>query len=116
VRLLGPALNGTSDGEYRGTLMLHPGSGGLTAINVVGLEDYLRGVVPSEMPSSWPEEALRAQAVAARSYALATARTGGLFDQYPDQRSRESRARRPRATPPSWRPGARSSFTGAGSP
>jgi stage II sporulation protein D len=87
LRLAGPALNGISDGEYRGTLMLHPGSGGLTAINVVGLEDYLRGVVPSEMPSSWSREALKAQAVAARSYALATARTGGLFDQYPDQRS-----------------------------
>ncbi len=87
IRLLGPALNGVSDGEYRGALRLHPGSGGLTAINVVGLEDYLRGVVPSEVPASWPEETLKAQAVAARSYALATARTGGLFDQYPDQRS-----------------------------
>jgi len=87
VRLVGPALNGISDGEYRGTLRLHPGSGGLTAINDVGLEDYLRGVVPSEMPPSWSEEALKAQAVAARSYALATARKGGLFDQYPDQRS-----------------------------
>lgn len=87
VRLAGPALNGVSDGEYRGTLLLHPGSGGLTAINKVALEDYLRGVVPSEMPAAWSEEALKAQAVAARSYALATARTRGLFDQYPDQRS-----------------------------
>ncbi len=87
VRLVGPALNGVSHGDYRGALMLHPGSGGLSAINDVGLEDYLRGVVPSEMPSAWSEEALKAQSVAARSYALATARTTGLFDQYPDQRS-----------------------------
>jgi stage II sporulation protein D len=39
------------------------------------------------MPSSWDLEALRAQAVAARSYALSTSRGGGLFDQYPDTRS-----------------------------
>ena len=87
VRLGGPALNGVTGGEYRGATVLHPGAGGLTVVNLVGLEDYLRGVVPGEMPSSWRREALRAQAVAARSYALATARRGGLFDQYPDTRS-----------------------------
>jgi SpoIID/LytB domain protein len=43
----------------------------LYAINVVDLEDYLLSVVPSEMPSQWPQEALKAQAIAARSYALA---------------------------------------------
>lgn len=85
-RLAGPALNGVSDGEYRGLLYLHPDSDGLTVINHALLEDYLRGVVPGEMPASWHREALRAQAVAARSYALATGRSG-LFDQYPDQRS-----------------------------
>ena len=87
VRLAGPALNEVSDGEYRGALVLHPESGGLTAVNHVKLEDYLRGVVPSEMPTSWHREALRAQAIAARSYALATARDERLFDQYPDMRS-----------------------------
>ena len=87
LRLAGRALNGVSEGEYRGVLLLHPQSGGLTAVNHVQLEDYLRGVVPGEMPASWRREALRAQAVAARSYALATARRGGIFDQYPDQRS-----------------------------
>ena len=43
----------------------------LTAINVIDLEDYLMSVLPSEMPSSWPREALKAQAIAARSYAIA---------------------------------------------
>lgn len=41
----------------------------LEVVNVIPLETYLRGVVPIEMPASWPEEALRAQAVAARTYA-----------------------------------------------
>lgn len=40
------------------------------AINIVDVEDYLLSVVPSEMPASWPLEALKAQAVSARSYAL----------------------------------------------
>ena len=43
----------------------------LDVIDAVGLEQYLKGVVPSEMPSKWPAAALAAQAVAARSYALA---------------------------------------------
>ena len=38
-------------------------------VNIVGLEQYVRGVVPSEMAASWPQQALRAQAVASRSYA-----------------------------------------------
>ena len=53
---------------YRGTLVIRPG---LVAINDVDLEEYLYGVVPAEMAPSWPLEALKAQAVAARSYALA---------------------------------------------
>src|SRR5207253_1902670 len=59
--------------------------GKLRAINVVGLEQYLYGVVPSEMPYTWAPEALKVQAVAARSYALATKRSGG-FDVYRDTR------------------------------
>ena len=43
----------------------------LAVVNRLGLEAYLQGVVPGEMPSDWPAEALKAQAVAARSYALA---------------------------------------------
>jgi stage II sporulation protein D len=71
---------------YRGSLQVDVVSGKLRAINVVGLEQYLYGVVPSEMPYTWAPEALKAQAVAARSYALATRRSGA-FDLYPDTRS-----------------------------
>ena len=56
---------------YRGKLMIRNIGGKLTVVNDVELEDYLKGVVPSEMPSSWEFEALKAQAIAARSYALA---------------------------------------------
>ena len=59
----------------------------LLVVNAVGLESYLQGVVPQEMPSDWPEEALKAQAVAARSYALASRKPGGAFDVYGDVRS-----------------------------
>ena len=61
--------------------------GGYRVVNVVGLDAYLFGVVPSEVPSDWPVEALKAQAVAARSYALATRKPGGAFDAYADTRS-----------------------------
>ncbi len=56
---------------YRGGLELINFGGRLTAINLLDMEDYLLGVVPSEMPASWHLEALKAQAVAARSYAWA---------------------------------------------
>jgi SpoIID/LytB domain protein len=49
------------------------------AVNWVGMEDYLRGVVPRESPSSWPIEALKAQAVAARSYAYGAASSGSVL-------------------------------------
>jgi stage II sporulation protein D len=71
---------------YRGSIQVDVVSGKLRAINVVGLEQYLYGVVPSEMPFNWLPEALKAQAVVARSYALATRKTGA-FDLYPDTRS-----------------------------
>ena len=58
---------------YRGMLELRPGKGGgVTAVNHVDVENYLYGVVPSEMSASWPAAALQSQAVAARSYALAS--------------------------------------------
>jgi stage II sporulation protein D len=71
---------------YRGELRVDAAKARLRAINVLGLEAYLYGVVPSEMPHHWPLEALKAQAVAARSYALATKRSGD-FDVYSDVRS-----------------------------
>src|SRR5215213_3969327 len=73
-------------GRFRGQLVAHADGGELLVINAVGLEDYVKGVVPNEMPSSWPQDALRAQAVVARSYGLATGQ-GGAFDQYADTRS-----------------------------
>jgi stage II sporulation protein D len=72
--------------RYRGSIQVDVTGGKLRAINFVGLEQYLYGVVPSEMPFKWLPEALKAQAVVARSYALATRRTGA-FDLYPDTRS-----------------------------
>ena len=87
VRLLGPALNRVGSGLYRGVIEVVHEGGGLTAINELDLDTYVRGVVAGEMPSSWPLEALKAQAVTARTYALATRKTTGLFDQYPDTRS-----------------------------
>ena len=62
-------------------------NGSLRAVNSVGLEGYLFGVVPSEMPNTWLPEALKAQAVAARSYALAVRKTNSWFDLYADTRS-----------------------------
>jgi stage II sporulation protein D len=86
VRLLGPALNGVTDGRYRGAVRILAG-GGLDALNVLSLDDYVRGVVAGEMPSSWPLEALKAQSVTARTYALAVRKASGPFDLYPDTRS-----------------------------
>jgi stage II sporulation protein D len=73
--------------RYRGTIHVDVNGGRLRAINVVGLEQYLYGVVPAEVPDDWPAEVLKAQAVAARSYALATRKLGGAFDLFPDVRS-----------------------------
>ena len=79
---------------------------GLTAINVLDLDAYVRGVVAGEMPSSWPLEALKAQAVAARTYALATRKTDRPVRPVPghalaglprrDRRERAQRRRRAR--------------------
>ena len=88
LRLLGRALNGISGGLYRGSFDLHPGAaGGVTAVNALAIDPYVQGVVAGEMPSAWHLSALRAQAVTARTYALATRKTSGPFDQYPDTRS-----------------------------
>jgi stage II sporulation protein D len=73
--------------RYRGSLQVNVAGGKLQVVNVVGLEAYLYGVVPREMPYTWAAEALKCQAVAARSYALAVRKTGGAFDLYPDTRS-----------------------------
>lgn len=56
---------------YRGKLLIKNINGSLTVINDISVEEYIRGVVPSEMSPSWEYEALKAQAIAARSFALA---------------------------------------------
>lgn len=72
---------------YRGQFEVSVAGGKLQVINVVGLAQYLYGVVPSEVPDDWPAEALKAQAVVARSYALSHLEQGGGFDLYRDTRS-----------------------------
>jgi len=62
---------------YRGSVaLIKRGTGGRTINNVL-LEDYVKGVVPAEMPTSWAADAVRAQAVAARSYAVRLQKFGG---------------------------------------
>lgn len=73
--------------RYRGQVVLDVVGGKLRAINVLPLEQYLYGVVPAEMPSAWLPSALEAQAVAARSYALANRQAAAPFDVYADGRS-----------------------------
>ena len=88
VRLRGPHGYTRLGSLYRGAMELRPnGRGGLLAINVVALDKYVQGVIPGEMPYTWEPEALKVQAVAARSYALATDAGGPVFDQYSDTRS-----------------------------
>jgi stage II sporulation protein D len=67
---------GSKARAYRGSLVVTAKEGRLTLVNVVPLEEYLRGVVPAEMPSSFAPEALKAQAIAARTYAMATRKHG----------------------------------------
>ena len=73
-------------GRYRGALVARNAGGELLVINSLGLEGYVKGVVANEVPSSWPTHALRTQAVVARSYGMATERSGP-FDHYDDTRS-----------------------------
>ncbi len=89
VKLLGTAANGVPNGAYRGWLEFRPGTlGEVLAINAVGLEQYVAGVIANEAIPSWPMEALAAQADATRTYAIATSRGGqDGWDQYPDTRS-----------------------------
>ena len=66
--------------RYRGQLQILPSDAGLRVINHLPLELYLPSVVGSEMPASWPQAALRAQAVAARTYVLRQRKPRALFD------------------------------------
>ena len=81
----GGPIRVAGQGTYRGQIVAH-GGGGIELVNRLGLDGYTMGVVPNEVVSSWPQPALRAQAVAARTYALASKHRGS-FDVYDDTRS-----------------------------
>jgi stage II sporulation protein D len=66
--------------RYRGRLLVRSEGDRLQAINLIDVESYLPSVVGSEMPATWPLAALRAQAVAARTYALRQRRPAAAFD------------------------------------
>ncbi len=64
-------ITAKASGNYRGGFEFFKLSGeGITAVNVVSLDSYLYGVISREMSPSWPKEALKAQAVCARNFAL----------------------------------------------
>ncbi len=69
-----PTVSLAGVGEYRGILEVRRAGGGVGAVNEVALDDYLTGI--SEVPSGWPAEVLRAQAIAARTYLLWTLGNG----------------------------------------
>src|SRR3954469_5058086 len=77
-------------GTYRGALETVPTesqAGSLNVVNALALEQYVKGVMPNEVPPSWPAEELKAQAVAVRSIALTGDVGGNGFDLYSDTRS-----------------------------
>ncbi len=64
--------------KYRGDFRFERINGGAsTVVNLVDLEDYVKGIIPYEMSASWPLEALKAQAVCARTYSMSSSRTHG---------------------------------------
>ena len=56
--------------RYAGKLNIFIGDNNISVVNIIGVENYLSSVVGSEMPTKWPMEALEAQAIASRTYAL----------------------------------------------
>jgi stage II sporulation protein D len=72
---------------YHGLLVVRRTGHKLSVVDSVALDDYVRGVVGGEMPDRWRIAALAAQAVAARSYAVATLKPGKHFDLFSDTRS-----------------------------
>jgi stage II sporulation protein D len=83
-----PAAPLSWDGRaYHGSIVVRRAGARLSVVNSVALDDYARGVVGGEMPDRWRIAALEAQAVAARSYALATLKPNQHFDLFSDSRS-----------------------------
>ncbi len=89
IRFDGAASSGVINGRYRGSVDIVVAGSRLEVINHLGLEAYLRGVVPDESPSYWSPAELQAQAIAARSYAIASPPQQADFDLYADTRSQE---------------------------
>ena len=88
------AGNGTIEiaglGTYRGALETVPtesDAGSLNVVDALALEQYVKGVMPNEVPPSWPQAELKAQAVAVRSIAISGDVGGNGFDLYSDTRS-----------------------------
>lgn len=71
---------------YRGWAVVSVKPGGLQLVNSLPVEDYVRAVLPGEMPSGWPFEALKAQAVIARTYAISRLNTVGDYDMCATER------------------------------
>ncbi|HEV8463091.1 MAG TPA: SpoIID/LytB domain-containing protein [Gaiellaceae bacterium] len=76
---------------YAGSIRLVRHGALVDAVNIVSVEDYVRGVVSAENPAYWHPAALRAQAIAARSYVLAHRRARASYDVFPDDRSQNYR-------------------------
>jgi SpoIID/LytB domain protein len=77
----GDFRTGAEQWRYAGTLTIIPkGAATILPVNVLPMEDYLKGVVPAEMPAYWGVEALKAQAIAARTYAIGRVGRPGDFD------------------------------------
>jgi stage II sporulation protein D len=80
-------LSADGKGTYRGALEFRADGRGVETVNAVDLEDYVRGVVSAEMPANWSAQALEAQAIAARTYAITTSVSGNGYQLYSDTRS-----------------------------
>ena len=77
----GDFRSGAEQWRYSGVLRIIPKAGAtVLPVNVLPIEDYLKGVVPAEMPPYWGVEALKAQAIAARTYAMRKISAGGGGD------------------------------------
>ncbi len=70
VKIQGKAPVAWGSHPYRGSLELRQASSGISVINVIDVETYLRGVLKMEANPEWPQEVLKAQAVVARTYAV----------------------------------------------
>ncbi|WP_412917820.1 SpoIID/LytB domain-containing protein [Meiothermus sp.] len=75
-------LPNSSRPAYPGELWIEARAEGFLLVNQVGLESYLKRVLPSEMPPSFPPEALKAQAVAARTYAHTRRQAEGFWKRF----------------------------------